>query len=394
MDTRKAAVVGTVDDHHDTLLEISHAIHGRPELGYEEHFAAGLLAEVAEHAGFAVERAAFGIPTSFAARAGNGPGPHVVLCCEYDALPGIGHGCGHNIIAAASLGAGLALRGEAERLGARLTVLGTPAEELGAGGKIRLLEAGAFDGVDVALMVHPSVADVAWAPHIACRRLAVRMHGKAAHAAAAPWDGVNALDGIVAAYTGIAMLRQHLRPGEKVHGIITEGGDAENIVPDRAGAVFQVRAPTLARLEPLERKVQACFEGAATQAGCRLEVAALGSYAELWYNAPLAAAYRRNGERLGRRFLDPAIIPLSVAGSTDMGNVSQVVPSLHAMIEIADLDVPGHSVAFREAAVSGRGDRAVIDGAKALAMSALDCWTDAALLEEVRHAFGHGPRRP
>ena len=394
MDAPRAAVVAAVEDRRDRLLEISHAVHEHPELGYEEHFAVALLGEAAEREGFDVEAGAYGIPTSFAARAGDGPGPHVVLCCEYDALPGIGHGCGHNIIAAASLGAGLALRAAVEHLGARLTVLGTPAEELGAGGKIRLLEAGAFDGVDVALMVHPSVADVAWAPHIACSRLAVRMYGKAAHAATAPWDGVNALDGIVAAYTGVAMLRQHLRPGEKVHGIITDGGEAENVVPERAAAVFQVRAPTLNRLEPLTRRVHRCFEGAAAQTGCRLETETLGSYAELWYNAPLAAAYRRNGEFLGRRFLDPSAIPLSVAGSTDMGNVSRVVPALHAMIEIADLDVPGHSVAFREAAASDRADRAVLDGAKALAMTALDCWTDAGLLAEVRHAFAHGPRRP
>jgi len=388
------ALIARVDAARDDLLGLSHAIHERPELGFEEHFAVACLAEAAERAGFRVEVGVGGLPTAFAARAGDGPGPHLVVCCEYDALPGIGHGCGHNIIAAAGLGAGLALREEAERFGARLTVLGTPAEELGRGGKIRLLEAGVFAGVDAALMVHPSVADVGWAPHIACERIVVRMHGRAAHAAAAPWDGVNALDGVVAGYTGVAMLRQHLRPGEKVHGIITHGGDAENVVPERAEAVFQVRAPTLDRLDPLVARVMGCFDGAAAQTGCRLETRPLGRYAELRYNEPLASAYRRHGERLGRRFLDPAIIPLSVAGSTDMGNVSHAVPALHAMIEIADLDVPGHSEAFREAAASARGDRAVLDGAKALALTAAELWRDPDLLDRARTAFVHGPHRP
>jgi amidohydrolase len=392
--SRKDEACATVDAARDQLIELSQAIHERPELGFEERFASDRLSEVLDDGGFSVEHGTGGIGTAFAARAGDGPGPHVVVCCEYDALPEIGHGCGHNIIAAAGAGAGLALRPLVDALGGRLTVLGTPAEELGRGGKIKLLEAGAFDDADVAVMVHPSVADVGWAPHIATTRIEVAMRGKAAHAAAAPWDGINALDGIVSAYTAVAALRQHLRPGEKVHGIITNGGVAENVVPELAEAIFQVRAPNRRHLEPLVERVLRCFEGAATQTGCSLHCEHVGAYAELLYNEPLASAYRANGEHLGRSFIDPAIIPLSVAGSTDMGDVSHAVPSLHAMIRIADLDVPGHSDRFREAAASPAGDAAVIDGAKALAMTALDVWERTELLPAVRERFAARTARP
>jgi amidohydrolase len=392
--SRKAEACTAIDASRDTLVDLSRAIHERPELGYEERFAAEQLSDALERGGFVVERGAYGIETSFAARVEGGPGPHVVICCEYDALPGIGHGCGHNIIGAAGVGAGLALREAAATLGGKLTVLGTPAEESGRGGKIKLLEAGAFADADVAMMVHPSVADVGWAPHIATTRLEVAMHGRAAHAAAAPWDGINALDGIVSAYTAVAALRQHMRPGEKVHGIITNGGAAENIVPELAEAIFQVRAPNRRLLEPLVARVLRCFEGAAVQTGCTLHHEHRGGYAEMLYNGPLASAYRSNGEQLGRRFIDPAIIPLSVAGSTDMGNVSHAVPTLHAMIRIADLDVPGHSVRFCEAAASPAGDAAVIDGAKALAMTALDIWEDPKLLAAATEGFVARTSRP
>jgi len=383
----KDQVDASIDEERERLVALSQSIHERPELGFEEHFASSVLSDELEREGFSVERGAFDVETAFVARAGDGPGPHIVICCEYDALPRIGHGCGHNIIAAAGAGAGIALRPLAEAFGARLTVLGTPAEELGRGGKILLLERGAFDSADVAMMVHPSVADVGWAPHIATTRIDVAMHGRAAHAAAAPWDGINALDAIVLGYTGVAALRQHLKPGEKVHGIITNGGDAENVVPELAEAIFQVRAPDTERLRPVLEKVLRCFEGAATQTGCHLHHEPLGAYAEMLYNEPLASAYRANGEHLGREFIDPAIIPLSVAGSTDMGNVSHAVPTLHAMIRIADLDVPGHSDRFREAAASPEGDAAVVDGAKALAMTAIDLWTDEQVLESARAQF-------
>lgn len=392
--SRKDQACATIDRSRESLIGLSQAIHERPELGFEEHFAAQELAHALDQGGFDVERAAYGLETSFAGRAHAGPGPHVVVCCEYDALPSIGHGCGHNIIGAAGVGAGLALRPIVESLGGRLTVLGTPAEELGRGGKIKLLDAGAFADADVAMMVHPSVADVGWAPHIATTRIEVAMHGKAAHAATSPWDGINALDAVVSAYTSVAALRQHMKPGEKVHGIITNGGAAENIVPELAEAIFQVRAPNRRHLEPLVARVLRCFEGAAIQTGCTLHHQHLGAYAEMIYNETLATAYRVNGEQLGRPFIDPGIIPLSVAGSTDMGDVSHAVPTLHAMIRIADLDVPGHSDRFREAAASAAGDAAVLDGAKALAMTAIDVWESDRLLATAREQFAARTAHP
>ncbi len=384
----KDRVVAAIDALTTDLVALSHEIHDHPELGYEERLASGLLADALADGGFEVDRSAYDIATSFVGRAGQGgTGPHVVLCAEYDALPKIGHGCGHNIIAATAIGAALALAPMVEELGGRLSVLGCPAEELGGGGKIALLERGAFADADVAMMVHPSVGDVGWAPHIANTRFKVEMHGKAAHAAASPWNGINALGALVLGYTATAALRQHFREGEKVHGIITSGGDAENVVPEYTAATFQVRAPNARQLADLDERVRACFYGAGTQTGCRVEITGSQGYEELLKNEPLARTYRANGEALGRRYFDHHRIPLAVAGSTDMGNVSKVLPSVHAMVGIAGPDVAGHSDAFREAARSPAGDAGLVHGAKALAMTAVDVWEQAALFGEAKSEF-------
>ncbi|GIU88518.1 MAG: hypothetical protein KatS3mg009_3033 [Acidimicrobiia bacterium] len=311
----------------------------------------------------------------------------MIVCCEYDALPGIGHGCGHNVIGTAGAGAGLALAALAEEAGGRVTILGTPAEEQGGGGKKRLLAAGAFADGDVAMMVHPEPGDVEYVPYLANEQLYVAMHGKAAHASSTPWAGVNALDALVLGYMAVAALRQHLRDDEKVHGIILDGGKADNIVPDHASARFRVRARTKERLEPLKARVLACFEGAAAQTGARLEHRWLGGYADMRSNRTLAAAYRRNGERLGRTFVDPSLIPASIAGSTDMGDVSYALPSIHPVIGMVPLGVVGHTEEFARWAGSEAGDRCVIDGAKALAMTGVDVWTRPDLLAEVRAEF-------
>lgn len=382
----KQQVLDHVDALADDLVRISHEIHARPELGYEEHFAADLLASTLEAHGVEVERGAYGLATSFAGRAGS-DGPHVVVCCEYDALPTVGHGCGHNVIAAAGLGAGLALAGLAERCGGRLTVLGTPAEEQSGGGKIRLLDAGAFADADVAMMVHPEPGDVERVPYLANDVIEVEYHGVSAHASSSPWQGRNALDGLVSAYTALQALRGQLAPDHKVFGIITDGGDADNTVPAFAAGRFRVRAPTAGQLELLKERVLGCFEGAAAQTGTRLEHRWIGGYADLVANRPLAAAYRRNGEALGRRFVDPRLIPAHVAGSTDMGNVSHAVPTIHPVVRACDLGTPGHSHEMREAAAAPLADAAVVDAAKALAMTAIDYWTDAALRDEVRADF-------
>ncbi len=375
-----------LDDVADELVSVSHQIHDRPELGYEERFAAGLLADTLDDHGVATERGAYGLETSFVGRAGHS-GPHVVVCCEYDALPTVGHGCGHNVIAAAGLGAGLALARLAEDCDGRVTVLGTPAEELSGGGKIRLLEAGAFADADVAMMIHPEPGNVERVPYLANDVLIVEFHGVSSHASSSPWQGRNALDGLVLGYQAVAALRQHLRPDHKVHGIITDGGEADNIVPHFAAGRFRVRAPSERALDDLKQRVLSCFEGAAAQSGTRLEHRWLGGYADLVANRPLAAAFRRNGEALGRRFVDPHLIPAYVAGSTDMGNVSKAVPAIHPVVEACSLGTPGHSHQMREAAISPLADAAVVDGAKALAMTAIDVWTDAALRKQIRADF-------
>ena len=387
LDEVKRSAHATVDAVADELVAISHDIHRRPEMGYEERYASGRLAAALADHGIDVEHPAFGIETSFAGRIGDGHGPTVAICCEYDALPGIGHGCGHNVIAATGVGAGIALAAVARECGGRALVLGTPAEELNGGGKIRLLRAGAFRGVDVAMMAHPEAGDVERVPYLAADTVDVVFHGRAAHASSSPHKGLNALDAVVAAYSTIAMLRQQTQPDEKVHGIITDGGQAENIIPARAAARWKVRARTAERLERLKTRVVACFDGAAAATGCTYEATWEGGYADLRANRALAAAYRRNGEALGRRFVEPDRIPIHVAGSTDMGDVSYAVPSIHPALHACPPGTPGHSLEMTAAAVSELGDRAVVDGAKILASTTIDVWLQPALLDEVRREF-------
>ena len=334
-----------VDTVAAELVSASRDIHARPELAYEERYASQRLADLIEAHGCAVERGAFGIETAFVAHAGT-RGPNVVVCCEYDALPGIGHACGHNVIGTAGVGAGLALAALADELDGHVTILGTPAEDTGGGGKKRLLDTGAFLDADVAMMVHPEPGDVEYVPYLANDQLLVEMHGKAAHASSTPWAGINALDAIVLGYTAVGALRQHINTDEKIHGIILDGGKADNIVPDYASARFRVRARNRDRLELLKPRVLACFEGAATQTGASLEHTWLGGYLDMRSNKTLAAAYRQNGERIGREFVDPKLIPASIAGSTDMGNVSYAVPSIHPVIKMVPLGVVGHTEEF------------------------------------------------
>jgi amidohydrolase len=380
----KTEVRRAVDDHARQILAVSHRIHARPELAFRERHAASLLARTLAAAGFRVEFPAYGLETAFAARAGGGQGPHVVICCEYDALPGLGHACGHNVIAAAGLGAGLALAPVATRLGARLTVLGTPAEEDGAGKEL-LARRGALRDVDAAMMVHPNAYETAYPRLIAAAQLRVEMHGRAAHASLFPDRGVNALDALVLSYLGVAMLRQHLPPGDRVSGIVVSGGQAVNVVPDHTAARWLLRAPDEPGLRRLEQRVLACARAGAAAAGGRYSVVRLApDYAELTANRPLAEAYSRNARQLGRRLLSPGAMPATVVGSTDMGNFARRVPAIHPMIAIARRDVTPHTPEFARAAVSPAAGRAVLDGAKALAMTTVDLWLDPALAAGVQ----------
>jgi amidohydrolase len=309
----------------------------------------------------------------------------VAILCEYDALPGLGHGCGHNLIAAAGAGAGGALASVIGDVEGSVVVLGTPAEE-GGGGKILMAREGAFDEVDAAMMIHPAGMDLVSMHVLAISALEVEYRGRPAHAAAAPHRGINALDGLVIAYTAIAQLRQHIRADERIHGIITDGGQAPNIVPERAAGVFFVRAATEKRLERLKQRVEACFQAGAAASGAEVIVRKVGEdYADLITNEPLAAAYGANLARLGRTAL--ADVPAVVTGSTDMGNVSKLVPTVHPMIAVSPPSIALHSHDFAEWAGSSSGHRAIVDGAKVLAMTALDVLQDGGLRAAMKASF-------
>jgi amidohydrolase len=385
-DDAKARIRERVADLHPRLVDASHAIWARPELAYREHFASEVLAGLLAAEGLEVTRPAFGLDTSFVATVGDPAGPNVVICCEYDALPDIGHACGHNVIGTIGIGAGLAAASVAAGLGGRVTVLGCPAEE-GGGGKLALLDAGAFDGATAAMMVHGEMGDVEYVPYLANDQLDVVMRGRPSHASSAPWAGINALDALVLGYAAMLAMRGTLREDEKVHGIITEGGTADNVVPERAVGTFRVRAGTAARLGPLRERLASCYRGAAEQVGCEADLTWRGAYLDVRSNRTLARVYRRNAEALGREFFEPEIVPASVAGSTDMGNVSYAVPVIHPVMTVCPLGVSGHTPEFAEWAVSDLADRAIADGAAALAMTAVDLWCDDGLRRRVREEF-------
>src|SRR5438067_2962428 len=369
----------------ERLVALSHRIHANPELGFEEERACAWLSEMLADAGFAVETGVCDVPTAFVARAGSGP-LHIAICAEYDCLPGIGHACGHNIIAAMSVGAGIAAARVADEVGLTVSVIGTPAEEVGdAGGKVLLLERGAFTGVHAAMMVHPAPFDVVEMPIIAASMFEVRYTGKEAHASAFPELGVNAADALTVAQTAIGLLRQHIRQSDRIHGIVTDGGDAPNVVPAHAAADYIVRARALAELDDIRATVLRCFEAGALATGATLEVKPSGTpYAEVRHDAALAAVYRRNAEALGRSFPDLGVLLERAAASTDMGNVSHALPSIHPMIGIASLPAVNHQPEFTAHCVTAAADQAVADGALALAWTAVDVASDPALAARLR----------
>ncbi|MEP7048655.1 MAG: M20 family metallopeptidase [Ilumatobacteraceae bacterium] len=386
----KVKVCAEVDRLAGQLLHASHEIHAHPELNFEEHFAHDLLVDQLRSAGLDATPHAYGIDTAFEAAVGE-KGFNVAVLCEYDALPGIGHACGHNVIATAGLGAGLAAALVAEQVGGRLRIMGTPAEE-GGGGKIEMARRGAFKGVGAAMMVHPADADLISMDTIALQELQVRYHGKAAHAAAAPWEGRNALDAAVLGYINIAAMRQHIRPTERIHGIITKGGDKANIVPAEAAMEWIVRSTTIESLQPLKQRVLTSLESAASACACTIDHEWHGhTYADMIDNGPMVAAYVGNAARIGRTVVDPAAVGRRVVGSTDMGNISYLVPSIHPMIKVAGDGVAIHTLEFAEWAGSPDGDKAVLDGAKVMAMTIVDLWTSDDLREAARTAFDGRP---
>lgn len=372
------ALLARIDQITPQILALSHEIHADPELAYQEVRSAERCAAVLESGGFAVERGAYGLATAFAARAGD-RGPHLVVCAEYDALPVVGHACGHNVIAASAVGTGLALAPLLDRIGLRLTVLGTPAEEVG-GGKVDLILAGAFEGVDAALMMHPAPYDDYDSAGLAIEEWSVVVHGKASHASSAPQLGRNALDGVVAGYSAVAMLRQHLRPWQQVHGIVTHGGDAANIVPERAAATYYLRALDMADLQDLRERVRACLEGGAVATGTSVEIEQVGHvYEPIRTNPGLAAAFTQACEQIGRPFRPDPEGP-SPGGSTDFGNVSQLVPGLHANMGVGSYPAVNHQHEFAAHCVGPAGDATLIDAVKAMSLTAAALGADPALL--------------
>ncbi|MCZ6641764.1 MAG: M20 family metallopeptidase [Gammaproteobacteria bacterium] len=386
MDELRKTVIDRIDELSEELLAISHSIHANPELAFEEHHACDLLTSTVRKHDLPVTTGVYTLETAFETEfSGSAVGPTVAILAEYDALPGIGHSCGHNLIATSAIGATLGLQAVQESLAGTVRLLGTPAEEKG-GGKELMARAGAFDGVDAAMMFHPAGVNIATMPCICVAEVDVIYHGRSAHASAMPHRGVNALDGLLLAYQAISNLRQHIRDRERIHGIVTEGGLAPNIVPDRAVGNFYVRAADEKDLAKLKPRVQACFEAGAKGSGCEVEVNwANVDYLDLNTNWPLAERFQQHAESLGREFLE--LDSRSGAGSTDMGNVSYRVPSIHPMLAAAPANVVIHNPEFAKWAGSETGDQAALDGAKSLALTALDFLLEESLQKSSAQAF-------
>ncbi|CAN5221945.1 M20 family metallopeptidase [soil metagenome] len=360
-----------VDRSATALIELSETLHADPETAWEEHRAAARVPVLLAQAGFQVQTSYLGLETAFLARFGEGP-TRVAICAEYDALPGLGHACGHNLIAAGAVGAALGLAAVADDAGLTVEVYGTPAEE-GGGGKIEMLDRGAFAGVDLAMMIHPGPVDVAEARPFAVSHSRVSYTGKSAHAAAYPEDGLNAADAFTIAQVAIGLLRQQLPSNTRVHGVVMHAGDAPNAIPERAAGRWYIRAETLAQLTELEPRVMRCFEAGALATGCGLEIEAESRpYAEFRTDVTALSWYTNNATALGRVFAPDGLAARMNRASTDMGNVSQVVPAIHPYIGIGSLPATNHQREFAAFCVGQGAQKALLDGAAALAWTGID----------------------
>jgi len=385
MSDLKGRVCEAVDRLEPRLRAVSKEIYENPELKFEEFRASKLLADELSAAGFEVTLGVAGLETAISAEhPAKGEGPTVAIIGEYDALPGVGHACGHNLIAAAGLGAALAVGEVKGELPGRLIFFGTPGEE-GGGGKVIMVEAGLFGGVDCAMMFHPASHTVVDWGSLAISEVEIEFHGKASHAAGSPEKGINALDAVIQTFNGINALRQHIKDGARIHGIITDGGAKPNIVPEYAAANFYVRAEDNDYRDELLEKLRRCAEGAALATGASFDFRIVGHpYKAMKPNRVLGGAFVENLRALGWELNPPKD---NAMGSTDMGDVSQVVPSIHAYLQICDEDIAGHSREFAEAARSERGQRAMLTAAKALAMTAIDVLSDPGLKERMWEEF-------
>jgi amidohydrolase len=380
----KTRAIARIDELSGRLAELAVDIHAHPELAFQEHRSAGLLVEALRREGFDVSEGTGGLETAFQAEHGAGRRPRLAVLAEYDALPEIGHACGHNLICTAALGAGLAVRAAAPDLPGRLLVLGTPAEE-GGGGKVLMARAGVFADVDAAMMFHPSTKTMVNRPSKAMVRVTVEFHGKAAHASSAPDMGINALEAMIQTFVLVNGLRQHLRRDAVLHGVITDGGRAANVIPAYTSAQFSVRGNDFRYRDELVDRLRRCVEAAALATGCRGELTPGMSYDNIVSNQTLAAAFERNLQQLG--VATQAATDNERTGSTDMGDISQILPSIHPYLAIAPETVAGHTTDFAAAAASDVGREAMLNAAKAMAMTCLDLFYRPDLLEQASVEF-------
>ena len=387
-DVVKAKVTEAVDRLADELEKLSHQLHDHPELAFKEERAHGWLTDFLARHGATVERGVGGLSTAFRATIpGTAAGPTIAIMAEYDALPGIGHACGHNLIATAGVGAGAALAAALGTLpfAGRIQVIGTPAEEGGAG-KVKLMEAGVFAGVDAAMMIHGRCGTQVWRPTLGIIKVKVEFFGQAAHASSWPWRGVNALNAVIALFNALDAMRQQVRPDARMHGVITRGGEQANIIPEYTSAEFYLRATTVAYCHELLRRFTAAAEGAAAATGCRVTVSPDPTVHEpLKANPTMAGLFKRNLEYID--FPEDPDDGQAGYGSTDCGNVSQRLPTIHPYIRISPDGVPGHSREFAEWARSPLARAGMVAGAKALALTAVDLLATPETLARARQDF-------
>jgi len=381
----KERVAAAVEAARDEIIDLSHRIHADPEPAFEEHHASAWVAEILGRHGFEVEHPAGSLATAVRATKRGGRGgetPKIGILAEYDALPGLGHGCGHNSMAASGVGAAVALAAIADELPGEIVFLGTPAEERGSGKQI-MIDDGLFAGLDAALLYHPCDRSHVESFPLASEDVTVVFHGLQAHASSDPWKGRNALDAMIGLFSSVGLWRQQLRPTARVHGIITEGGTAANIIPDRTAAWFMLRADDQAYYEEMKEQFTRMAEAAALATGTTVDVTYSGGATTMRNNGPLVERFRANMAAYGVEDMgdDPN------AGSTDMANVSWVVPTIHPDLAICDEGVPGHSIAFREAAVSPRADETTLLAATLVAQTAVELFLDPALVERAWAAF-------
>ncbi len=375
-----------IDANRDRFIAISREIWENPELGYQEFRAQRLLTVPLAEAGFTVETEVAGMNTAFRATwEGAAPGPTIAVLCEYDALKGLGHACGHNLIGTAGMLAGWAVRQAWPGLPGRVQVIGTPAEEDG-GGKVIMAERGVFASVDAAMMFHPSAGiNLAHRGGLACQDISITFRGKPAHAAAAPWNGVNAVDALIQTFVNVGLLRQQLKPDARIHGIITKGGDAVNVIPELTEAQFLVRATEAPYLQEIKERVLNCARAGALATGCTMEYTEGLLFENRINNMVMARTFQKHLESLGRVVSEPD--PKGGVGSSDIGNVSRVCPAIHPYVSIAPKGVDGHTAAFREAAGSPEGFAAMFDAAKAMALTVADLLGEPGLMDSAKAEF-------